>query len=229
MIPKKIHYCWLGNDSFPEKITYCISTWHKYLPDYELVLWDRDRFDIHSVPWVEEAFEAKKYAFAADYIRCYALYHEGGIYLDSDVEVLRSYNDLMDRPYFIGHEQFTERIEAATLGFEPGHPLFKAMLDYYEHRHFKTETGYDTKPMPYIMRETIDRLGLQLDILPSDYFSPKVDEEIRQTERTYSIHHYAGTWRNPLYNRLRTFAIRLLGTKGKKQIANILHSLGKKY
>lgn len=229
MIPKKIHYCWLGNDSFPEKIAYCISTWHKYLPDYELVLWDRERFDIHSVPWVEEAYEAKKYAFAADYIRCYALYHEGGIYLDSDVEVLRSYNDLLSRPYFIGHEQFTERIEAATLGFEAGHPLWKAMLDYYAHRHFKTEAGYDTKPMPYIMREMIDQLGLQLDILPSDYFSPKVDEEIRQTERTYSIHHYAGTWRNPLYNRLRTFAIRVLGTKGKQRIASVLHAFGKKY
>lgn len=86
MIPKKIHFCWLSGDEFPPLIQYCIDTWEKVLPDYEIILWDTKRFDINSIAWVKEAFEAKKYAFAADYIRLYAVYTEGGIYLDSDVE-----------------------------------------------------------------------------------------------------------------------------------------------
>lgn len=89
MIPKVIHFCWLSCDKYPSKIRYCINSWKEKLPDYEIRLWDLSRFDIDSSVWCKEAFEMKKYAFAADYIRCYALYKEGGIYLDSDVELLR--------------------------------------------------------------------------------------------------------------------------------------------
>lgn len=229
MIPKIIHYCWLSGDPYPEKIAYCLESWKKILPDYEIRLWDTHRFDINSVPWVKEAFEAKKYAFAADYIRCYALYHEGGIYIDSDVEVLRSYNDLLERPYFIGYERQTDCIEAATLGFEPGHELFRHMLEYYEGRHFATDKGLDTLPLPQIMRQVIADNNLQLDILPSDFFSPKNDEEIHLTENTYSIHHYTATWRSPLYNKLRILTLRIFGVRGKAFIAGILHAFGKKY
>lgn len=229
MIPKIIHYCWLSGDPYPEKIRSCIATWKKILPDYEFRLWDGSQFDLNEIPWVKEAVENKKYAFAADYIRCYALYHEGGIYLDSDVEVLRSYNDLLDRSYFIGYERNTDCIEAATLGFEPGHELFRNMLDYYTGRHFATEKGLDTLPLPQIMRQVIADNNLHLNIFPSDYFSPKNDEEIHLTENTYSIHHYTGTWRSPLYNKLRMLTLRIFGVKGKNFIARILHALGKKY
>ena len=92
MIPKRIHLCWLSGDPYPAKIGKCLASWKKHLPDYEVVLWDTKRFDLESSPWVKQAFEAKKYAFAADYIRFYALYNYGGIYLDSDVEVLRSFD-----------------------------------------------------------------------------------------------------------------------------------------
>ena len=105
MIPKVIHFCWLSGDKYPSKIRYCINSWKEKLPDYEIRLWDLSRFDIDSSVWCKEAFEMKKYAFAADYIRCYALYKEGGIYLDSDVELLRSFDDLLHLPYFIGEEQ----------------------------------------------------------------------------------------------------------------------------
>ena len=91
MIPKQIHLCWLSGDPYPAKIEKCLASWKKHLPDYEVVLWDTERFDLESVPWVKQAFEAKKYAFAADYIRFYALYNYGGIYLDSDVEVCLLY------------------------------------------------------------------------------------------------------------------------------------------
>ena len=104
MIPKIIHLCWLSGDPYPEKIQKCLASWKKHLPDYEIMLWDTNRFDVNSTAWTKEAFEAHKYAFVADYIRFYAVYHYGGIYLDSDVEVLKSFDDLLDKPYFVGEE-----------------------------------------------------------------------------------------------------------------------------
>lgn len=101
MIPKKIHYCWLSNDPYPEKIEKCINSWKEKLPDYEIIKWDLNRFPLEKSLWVKQAYEARKYAFAADYIRLYALATEGGIYLDSDVEVLKSFDDLLDFPYFV--------------------------------------------------------------------------------------------------------------------------------
>ena len=104
MIPKIIHLCWLSGDPYPRKIQDCLDSWKKHLPSYEIILWDTKRFNIHEVPWVEQAFNTKKYAFAADYIRLYALYHHGGIYLDSDVEILKSLDNFLELPYFVGAE-----------------------------------------------------------------------------------------------------------------------------
>ena len=115
MIPKIIHLCWLSGDAYPAKIAKCLKTWRQHLPDYEIMLWDTQRFDMNSSQWVRQAFECKKYAFAADYIRFYALYHHGGIYLDSDVEVLKSFDDLLDLPYFVGAEK-AQTPEAAIMG-----------------------------------------------------------------------------------------------------------------
>jgi Mannosyltransferase OCH1 and related enzymes len=95
MIPKIIHYCWLSNDPIPSNIQHYMDSWKKYLPDYEFIHWNFDKFDKSSSRWVSEAFDNKKYAFAADYIRLYALYHYGGIYLDMDVEVLKSFNPFL--------------------------------------------------------------------------------------------------------------------------------------
>ena len=99
MIPKIIHYCWLSGDEIPEKLQLCMASWKKFLPEYEFMLWDLDRFDINQILWTKQAFESKKYAFAADYIRLYAIYTYGGIYLDMDVEVLKSFNPLLNRKY----------------------------------------------------------------------------------------------------------------------------------
>lgn len=120
MIPKIIHYCWLSNDPYPDKIRKCLESWHRYLPDYKFILWNRDSFDIDSVTWTKQAFERKKYAFAADYIRIWALKNYGGIYLDLDVEVLKKFDDLLELPYFMGIERYelTNAVEAAVLGTE---------------------------------------------------------------------------------------------------------------
>ena len=115
MIPKVIHYCWLSGDPIPEKLQRCMDSWKKFLPDYEFVLWDLERFDIKTSQWVKEAFEARKYAFAADYIRLYAVYNYGGIYMDMDVEVVRPFDDLLASPYILGLES-EKGVEAGVFG-----------------------------------------------------------------------------------------------------------------
>ena len=119
MIPKIIHYCWLSGEPYPVLVEKCINSWKKNLPEYDFVLWDANRVDTISNLWLKQAYENKKYAFAADYIRFYALYYYGGIYLDADVEVLKTFNDLLDQKQFLGEEAGGD-IEAAVIGAEKG-------------------------------------------------------------------------------------------------------------
>ena len=119
MIPKILHLCWLSGDPFPKDIQNCIDTWKYYLPDYEIWLWDKEKFDIESTLWTKQAYDSGKYAFAADYIRLYALYNYGGIYLDSDVIVYKSFDDLLNLPYFIG-QAYERQFETAITGAERG-------------------------------------------------------------------------------------------------------------
>lgn len=212
MIPKIIHYCWLSGDPFPESIQRCIDSWKKYLPDYELMLWDYKHFPRGMSKWVDEAFDMHKYAFAADYIRLYALKEYGGIYLDSDVEVLKPFDELLHLPYFIGQENTPLGIEAATLGCEKGWELIATLYERYKDRAFVCENGTtDEEPMPAIFRKCIESLYRTnyiervedfeydkntINIFPIDWFSPKTwyNHELRVTERTFSIHHFSGSW-----------------------------------
>lgn len=236
MIPKLIHLCWLSGDPYPAKIRRCLDSWKKHLPDYQIMLWDANRFDIASTPWVAEAFAAKKYAFAADYIRLYALYNYGGIYLDSDVEVLRSFDELLELPYFAGVET-SGTIEAAVLGAEKGCDWIKACLDYYKGRRFVRPDGtYDIRMLPEIMSERIAAckplevvaggpealkkrdMRRTVCVLTQEYFSPKVfdSREVVLTPETYAIHHYQNSWFSHKafwYYRTRTLLIRLVGYK----------------
>lgn len=127
MIPKVIHYCWLSGDPIPEKLQRCMDSWKKFLPDYEFVLWDLERFDIKTSQWVKEAFEARKYAFAADYIRLYAVYNYGGVYMDMDVEVVRPFDDLLASPYILGLES-EKGVEAGVFGAERYSLFLKKIL-----------------------------------------------------------------------------------------------------
>ena len=237
MIPKIIHLCWLSGDKYPAKIAKCIASWKKNLPDYEIMLWDTKRFDLNSSNWVKQAFEAKKYAFAADYIRFYALYNYGGVYLDSDVEVLKSFNSLLDLPYFVGAEK-AGTPEAAIMGAEKSLPWIKKCLDYYSGRNFIKEDGsYDIRKLPDIMVEQITKLqpirNLSLEeserireldfskevlVMHDKYFSPKVfdSREVEITPYTYAIHHYQNSWfshKAKIYYRFRTIMIRVFGYK----------------
>ena len=237
MIPKIIHLCWLSGDPYPAKIDRCLKSWEKYLPDYDVMLWDTNRFDLNSSVWVRQAYEKKKYAFAADYIRFFALYNYGGIYLDSDVEVLKKFDDLLDLPYFMGAEK-AQTPEAAIIGAEKGCDWVKQCLDYYESRSFILEDGtLDIQKLPEIMERQIQKLkplrilslkdslnirklDMQKEVLEFNdaFFSPKVfdSREVEITPYTYAIHHYQNSWFSPkakAYYRSRAFLVKLFGQK----------------
>ena len=182
------------------------------MPDYDIIRWNFDRFPREKSCWVDQAFDNHKYAFAADYIRLYALFHYGGIYLDLDVKVLKSFDDLLDLPYFVGQEKTPSGIEAATIGFPPKHPLIRQLLDRYENRPFIKDDGImDIEPLPYIIRRYIDAqynyfvISNKEDfsyepnvfnVFTADFFSPKKYDtgEVKITGNTYSIHNFAGSW-----------------------------------
>lgn len=240
MIPKIIHFCWLSNDPYPQIIDKCIKSWEKNLNGYELRLWNFDRFPRGKSKWVDDAFDNRKFAFAADYIRAYALFHEGGIYLDSDVEVLKNFDEFLHLPYFFGQESDSGKIEAAVMGAEKGFQLFGDMLDYYDSRSFiKGDGTFDTKPMPSILNEKVSKYGERTGInkisqfnndpdkfyvFTPDYFSPIhiVNLQLEKTENTVSIHHFAGSW-NPRSKRLRKTIQRIIGPKPTLLIQKIKH------
>lgn len=247
MIPKIIHFCWLSGDPYPPKIQRCLDSWKKHLPDYEVMLWDCNRFDLKSSPWVEQAFTAKKYAFAADYIRMYALYNYGGIYMDSDVEVLKSFDEFLELPYFVSAEN-AGTIEAAIIGAEKGCDWIKACLDYYQDREFIKKDGQmDIRMLPEIMDETIQKLKPicvlpsgssiadlkkkemheKVYVLPCEYFSPKIfdSREVVITHHTYAIHHYQNSWfshKAYIYYRTRTLFIKIFGYRLVRSIERFL-------
>ena len=140
MIPKIIHYCWFGRGKMPEMAIRCIESWKIYLPDYELRLWNEDTFDINSVVYVKDAYEARKFAFVTDYVRLHALYHCGGIYMDTDVEVLKSLDDLLAYPAFSGFESEIE-IPTGIMASEQNGAWAREMLVYYEGRHCQKKDG----------------------------------------------------------------------------------------
>ena len=209
MIPKIIHFCWLSGDEYPKSIKECLASWRKYLPDYEIKLWDCKRFDVNSMTWTKQAFEAKKYAFAADYIRLYALYHEGGIYLDSDVVVYKSFNDLLHLPYFIGEDK-THCFEPAIIGCEPGMPWIGQVLKRYDGRPFvKADGSYDMYGLPLVFHDQLAgiyrfeqvRMPVSYDyqdgiinFFPSDYFNSRDYIGAIKTKNSYCAHNYVGSW-----------------------------------
>jgi mannosyltransferase OCH1-like enzyme len=171
-----------------------MSSWKDKLKGYEFVLWNFEHFDINSSIWVKQAFEMKQYAFAADYIRLYAVYNYGGIYLDMDVEVIKPFDDLLDSDIMLAVEEDDfGGIESGCFGAEKGHPYIKKCLDYYKNRKFKR-----LFLIPFLMKSIKDKYFNKSDynIHPSDYFTAKSYKTglINKTENTYAIHHYAGSW-----------------------------------
>ena len=228
MIPKIIHYCWFGRGNMPELAIKCIKSWQKYLPDYKLKLWNEDNFDIYTNQYVKEAYQARKFAFVTDYVRLYALYMEGGIYMDTDVEVLKSLDDLLKLPAFSGYESNKyDNFPTGLMASAKGGIWVKEQLEYYTDKHFLKEDGaYDmttnTQTISSIMVENGFKLNGTYQVykndmhcFPKDYFCPKTSTGVlKLTKNSYCIHHFAGSWQElTAMNRIKNFVTKkILGT-----------------
>jgi hypothetical protein len=203
-IPKVIHYCWFGKGAIPEKLQCCMATWQQILPDYMFKRWDENNFPIDQYPFAAEALQHKKWAFLADVARLHALYHEGGIYLDTDIEVLKPFTKFLQDDGFTCYESLN-LMATGVMGFKKYHPWLALMLTWYEDVHCDedyTEIA-NTKVVTKITRL---HYGVKLDgreqvlpdglhIYPRNYFSPELaGEKWQVTEETYCIHHFTGLW-----------------------------------
>lgn len=232
MIPKKIHYCWFGGNPLPESAKKYIETWKKYCPDYEIIEWNENNFDVTQNQYCKEAYEAKKWAFVSDYARFWILYKYGGIYFDTDVEVIKPLDDIVSKGPFMGCERDGDKNKAAAIAAAPGLGLYKEMLDLYDTLHFKNSDGsLNLKTVVQYTTETLVKHGLKntnqvqkcagIYIYPREYFCPKnIDTgKLEITENTYTIHHFDGSWLTPylrLRHKLKLFLVKLLGEKTVK-------------
>lgn len=233
MIPKTIHYCWFGRNPLPELAEKCIASWRKFCPDYEIKEWNESNFNMDCCDYVREAYAAKKWAFVSDYARFWILYHEGGLYFDTDVEIIKSITDIVEKGSFMGCEPGSYQFVSGSnkkkwkrgvdttapsnvncapglgLGVNPGHGLYKEILDFYQKKYFLKPDG--TPDVTTVVDYTTDVLlkhewksngSIQtvagVTIYPPEYFCPlNYDTGVLTiTENTRSIHHYTASWQS---------------------------------
>lgn len=207
-IPKIIHYCWFGGSEKPESVKYCIDTWKRFLPDYQIMEWNEDSFAIEGASeYVQEAYHSKKWAFVADYVRLVALYEYGGIYFDTDVEVFQSFDDLLHHGAFFCFE-VKDYVMTAVMGVKKHAPIIRDFMDEYRDRHFIAEDGSLNTDMTNvkILTKMLKRKGLRLNgkmqkiedavIFPQQYFSPNDFRNIflKYKPENYSYHHCFASW-----------------------------------
>lgn len=222
MIPKKLHYCWFGGKPLPADTLRYIETWKSHCPDYEIKEWNESNFDLDMYPYVREAYDAGKYAFVSDVARLYALATEGGVYLDTDVEIVQPLDKFLGHTAFTGFED-DRHVTTGIMGAEKGARYASENLKAYATRHFiKPDGTYDTTTNVAVITEYMSRQGLKTDnsrqdfpglvtIYPREYFCPKDSYAYSRnpgcmTQNTHAIHYFAGTWQirnTPEYIRLR--------------------------
>lgn len=242
-IPKVIHYCWFGKGKKSKLIRRCINSWKKLCPDYKIVEWNEDNIDISMSVYTKEAYDEKKWAFVADYVRLYIIYNEGGIYLDTDVELTRSLDNLLKFDSFFALQ--TDNYVATGLGFgaKKGNKYVKQMLEDYNGIHFKRNDGsYDLTPCPVRNTESIiDLFSKMIDkkkvfvyqnnaILSSDFFCPydSTTGKMTKTNNTYGIHWYSASWRSKRVNIQRNIlrpVKRIVGIENFNKIKKSLEKL----
>ncbi len=219
-IPKKIHLIWFGRNPYTAVVEKCIESWKKICPDYEIKLWNEDNFDVDSNIFTQEAYRTRKWAFVSDYVRLYALYNEGGVYIDSDVEILKPINDILENKHVVTGYSSSNWIPTGFMAAEKGNIWIKELMNYYEGRHFiKPDGSYDMKVNNVIITEiSKEKFGFKVgdmliqngnvSLYPQPYFHPfprraldysKIDLEKAKgyfgiTQDTYCIHYGTATW-----------------------------------
>ena len=206
-IPKVIHYCWFGGADLPDDVVKCIESWKKFCPEYEIIRWDESNYDYHQYQFTKEAYEAQKWAFVSDVARLDIVYKHGGIYLDTDVELLTSLDRFLNNAAFMGFERGRNVATGLGFGAEKGNPVIKANLDAYNNLCFAANNGSIVAIIcPTITTSVLEKIGLKrkdefqklegIVIYPSSVFCPMLhsDGTAEVKEGTVSIHHYAATW-----------------------------------
>lgn len=240
MIPRKIHYCWFGRNPLPEEAMKCITSWRKFLPDYEIIQWNEDNFDVSAVQYTAQAYDAKKYAFVSDYARFKILYEHGGLYFDTDVEIIRPLDDIIANGAFMGIEKSLATsggggwigVNAGLgLGAERGMPIYKKILEFYNCRSFLNETSTVVTNVTQLL--ALEGLQNQnemqsvegITIYPAEYFCPmdSITGIIEVAPSTVSIHHYSCSWidHKSLGYRLYVIKKKLIKVFGAKLIMKV--------
>ena len=205
-IPKVIHYCWFGKAPLSELAMRCIASWKQYCPDYKIVEWNEENFDVNTNIYVKEAYDERGWAFVSDYVRLYVLFNYGGVYLDTDVELLKSLDSLLTNKGVLGFEA-EKRIQTGVMASVIGNSIFKEFLDDYRNINFKKSDGSCDltsnvarvtnicKKHGFLLNNTLQEVD-DLILLPIEYLCPKNWEtlEVNITENTLCIHHFDGSW-----------------------------------
>lgn len=231
-IPKIIHYCWFGKNPLPELAVKCIDSWKKFLPDYEIKEWNESNYDIHKIPYISQAYDAKKYAFVSDYARFDLLYQYGGLYFDTDVEVIKSLDEILKRGAFAGVESMGALAAGLGLASPAASSVYKEILDSYLKSSFLRNDGsMDLTTVVDRVSEIFRRHGFTsenkiqkvegITIYPAEYFCPinPATGQLKITKNTYTIHHYAATWTIPIrkkYMKLRNVLSKKIGIAAAK-------------
>jgi len=231
-IPRIIHYCWFGGGKITNQINRITKSWEKFCPDFEIIKWDESNFDFSVNNYAREAYENKKWAFVSDYARLKILFEHGGIYMDTDVEVLKSLDNFLEHGAFTGCEN-EEMCVTGIMGAEKGHEWIKSLLVYYEGRNFllpdgshdkttntKTITNTTINKFGWIPKDTHQILKGDLNIYPFDFFCAKNFKtgEIEITNNTYTIHHFSGSWHTGT-DKLKSIIIKIIGADMAKTLA----------
>lgn len=236
MIPQIIHYCWFGGNPLPDSARKYIESWRKHFPGYEIKEWNEQNFDVNSIAYTRDAYKAGKYAFVSDYARFWIIYHHGGLYFDTDVEVIRQMDDIIAKGAFMGFELDNVKSEKKVLsinpgvglGAEKGNPIYAKILQGFEKLDYYLPDGTRNPftMIPMVTRMMQDR-GLALKdemqtidgitIYPNEYFNPfdDITGVLRKTANTRSIHWYAKTWieaSNPWMVSVKRLLRRVFGT-----------------
>ncbi|WP_022932671.1 glycosyltransferase family 32 protein [Treponema bryantii] len=229
MIPKIIHYCWFGGNSLPELAQKCIASWKVFLPDYEIKEWNENNYDVHKIPYISQAYNAKKYAFVSDYARFDILYQYGGIYFDTDVEVIKSLDKVLSEGAFAGLESPGKIATGLGIASPAGLEIYKEILESYEKSEFIYKNGVMNlttvvdrvtgifKRHGFTDNDSIQKFK-DVTIYPAEYFCPLDPKTgiLKITDKSLTIHHYAATWTIPLRKKYMTLRTKFASKVGIK-------------